>query len=132
LTFLGCGSATSVSGSVTYDGEPVADGWVTFLPSGGQGKEAGGKITAGKYRVESIEPGDKIVQVIGVREVPFVASSEEMERLSRENPEPEAGRDVVHSADTIPPNAEGNNRPVVVEEGEQTIDLQLRKPAAAS
>jgi hypothetical protein len=108
----------------------VADGWVTFLPADGKGREAGGQITAGKYRVESIEPGNKVVQVIGVKKVPFVASSEEMEQLSRDNPEPAAGRDVVHSADEIPANAVGNNQTVVVEAGEQTIDLTLSKPPA--
>lgn len=127
----GCEPTTSVSGTVTYEGEAVADGWVTFLPADGKGQEAGGKITDGKYRVDEITPGEKIAQIIGVKEVPFVASSEEMERLSRENPETEAGRDVVHSADTIPPDAQGNNRAVVVKEGEQSIDLRLTKPPAA-
>jgi hypothetical protein len=106
----------------------VADGWVTFLPADGKGSEAGSKITAGKYRVDEITPGKKIAQVIGVKDVPFVASSEEMERKSRENAQPEAGRDVVHSADTVPQDAVGNNRPVTVVEGEQTIDLVLEEP----
>jgi hypothetical protein len=130
---IGCGGTpTSVSGTVTYEGEAVADGWVTFTPADGKGKEAGGKITSGQYRVEEISPGEKVLQVIGVKEVPFVASSAEMERLSRENPQPEAGRDVVHSADTVPPDAEGNNRRVTVEEGEQTMDVHLKAPGAAT
>jgi hypothetical protein len=128
LLLAGCGSTTSVSGTVTYEGEQVADGWVTFMPTGGQGREAGGKITAGKYRIEQIDPGEKTVQIVGVKEVPFVASSAEMERLSRENPQPEAGRDLVYPADTIPPDAEGNNQKVVVEKGEQTLDFALKKP----
>src|SRR5688572_29941450 len=45
----GCGAATSVSGTVTYEGEMVNDGWVTFTPADGKGSEAGGKVTAGKY-----------------------------------------------------------------------------------
>jgi hypothetical protein len=129
LSVAGCGPATTVSGTATYEGEPIEDGWITFLPAGGAGREAGSKITGGEYHVEEILPGEKTVQIIGVREVPFVASSEEMERQSRENPRLAGGRDLVYPADTVPPDAEGNNQRVTVEEGPQTLNFALRKPA---
>lgn len=128
LYLVGCGTATTVSGTVTYDGQPVPDGWVTFLPADGKGQEAGGQITDGKYHVTEISPGEKTVQIIGVQEVPFVASSEEMERQSRENPRIAGGRDLVYPADTIPPDAEGNNQHVVVKEGAQTLAFELKRP----
>jgi hypothetical protein len=132
LLFAGCETATSVQGTVKYENEPIGEGWVTFMPADGKGTEAGGKITDGKYVVEEIDPGEKIVQIVGVKKVPFVASSEEMERMSRESPRPEAGQDLVYPADNVPPNAKGNNQPVVVEQGAQTLDFDLTKPADAS
>jgi hypothetical protein len=38
-----------VAGTVTLDGEPIADGSITFIPSDGQTPTAGGKIKDGKY-----------------------------------------------------------------------------------
>jgi hypothetical protein len=128
----GCGAATTVSGTVTYEGEPIEEGWVTFFPVGGAGSEAGAKITEGRYHVEEITPGEKTVQILGVKEVPVVASSAEMERQSRENPNLVGdGRDLVYPADTVPPNAEGNNQRVTVKDGAQTLNFELRKPADA-
>lgn len=130
LGISGCGAATTVSGTVTYEGEPIEEGWVTFMPVDGSGSEAGAKITDGEYHVEEITPGEKTVQVVGVKEVPWVASSEEMERQSRENPKLVGdGRDLVYPADTVPPDAEGNNQRVTVKEGPQTLNFGLKKPA---
>jgi len=126
--FAGCEASTTVSGNVTYEGEPVASGWITFLPSGGQGTEAGAEIVNGSYTVEQIEPGEKTVQIIGVQEVPYVASSEEMERASRERPEVVEQTDLVHQADNVPANATGNNARVVIRKGDQTQDFHLTKP----
>jgi hypothetical protein len=131
LVLPGCGGATTVSGTVTYEGEPIQEGWVTFLPADGAGSEAGAKITDGQYHVEAIAPGEKTVQIVGVKEVPFVASSEEMEQQSRENPRLAGGRDLVYPADTVPPDAEGNNQRVTVKDGTQTLNFQLKKPADA-
>ena len=50
--FVGCGNGRStVAGKVTFDGEPVADGRIALEPVDGQGMTAGGKITAGEYRL---------------------------------------------------------------------------------
>lgn len=131
LWLSGCGGATTVSGTVTYEGEPIHEGWVTFLPADGMGSEAGAKITDGQYYVEAISPGEKTVQIVGVKEVPFVASTEEMEQQSRENPRLAGGRDLVYPADTVPPDADGNNQRVTVKDGAQTMDFELKKPAEA-
>ena len=113
-------------------GDSGNEGWVTFLPADGAGSEDGAKITDGQYHVEAITPGEKSVQIIGVKEVPFVASSEEMERQSRENPNlVRDGRDLVYPADTVPPDAKGNNQRVTVKDGAQTMDFDLQAPANA-
>jgi hypothetical protein len=47
----GCGSSSTVSGEVRYDGQPVQDGMITFLPADGKGPSVGGPITHGRYTV---------------------------------------------------------------------------------
>ena len=43
LLTAGCGGPeTTVNGEVTYDGQPVRRGYVTFTPADGQGPTAGG------------------------------------------------------------------------------------------
>ena len=51
----GCGSSlATVSGTVTYDGKPVEDGYITFTPADGKGKDGGGPIKNGHYRVTEL------------------------------------------------------------------------------
>lgn len=54
----GCGSAKysgdkrfPLSGDVTFNGEPVDIGSISFIPDGGKGRASGGVITDGKYAV---------------------------------------------------------------------------------
>ncbi len=67
-TFLfvsGCGSSdglTAVSGTVTYDGQPVAKGTVNFTPADGNGPTAAAVIVDGKYSTK-IMPGKKKVRI---------------------------------------------------------------------
>jgi hypothetical protein len=68
---LGCGSPppplppAEVEGAVTYDGQPVGPGIITFAPlSGGEG--GGGIVTDGKYRVVAkagLHPGKYRVEI---------------------------------------------------------------------
>src|SRR5690348_15899780 len=75
----GCGSSTAtVTGEVTYDGKPIGDGYITFTPTDGKGKDAGGPISAGSYRVAGMPPGPNLVQVVAVKKVNFASTSEEM------------------------------------------------------
>jgi hypothetical protein len=52
---LGCGNSgpqkSALSGTVSYDGTPVADGRITFVPTGEQGTSAGDVIKDGKYSI---------------------------------------------------------------------------------
>lgn len=66
-TLTGCGEAkgpktATVSGKVTLDGTPLADGSINFLPVDGVGVPAGGKITNGAYTV-TVPLGDKRVEI---------------------------------------------------------------------
>lgn len=58
-----------VTGTVTFDGEPVAQGDIVFRDVDGQTKGYGGRIVGGKYEFEC-EPGSKKVEISAMREVP--------------------------------------------------------------
>lgn len=60
----GCGPATStVSGTVTFNGEAVAKGAISLFPADGKGVPAGGLIVDGRYTILDVAPGEKIVQL---------------------------------------------------------------------
>jgi hypothetical protein len=125
----GCGSAAGVSGEVTYDGQPVEDGRITFLPADGKGPSVGAPITGGKYTLDGIAPGPKVVKVEAVKRVPFARSSEDMARRAAEAKARGDASGIIDPADLIPPDAVGNNAAVEVGRGKQTLDFHLKKPA---
>ncbi len=123
LFTVGCGGSTVVSGTVTYNGEPVANGSIQFLPEDGKGPSAGGMITGGKYRIaEKLTPGKKTVRIEGFKVLDVPTSSAEMQRRAEEGV-------AVEQAAQIPENAVGNNATVEVKAGEQTLDFKLTSPA---
>ncbi len=76
----GCGSADglhAVSGTVTFDGQPVESGEIIFRPNGGTEASAAGKIVGGRYSLRAA-PGPKRVEITAMRQVetPQAASGE--------------------------------------------------------
>jgi hypothetical protein len=65
LAVLGCGPTGAkkldVSGTASYDGEPIADGDITFMPDSPSVAAEGGKIADGKYAVKVPEGKWKVV-----------------------------------------------------------------------
>jgi hypothetical protein len=69
IAVSGCGSSVAtVSGKVTFDSQPLANGTITFLPADGATATAGGKIENGTYSVQ-MPPGQKKVQVSATKVV---------------------------------------------------------------
>jgi hypothetical protein len=67
LGLTGCGSGkATVSGRVTFNGEPVSRGSITLLPAGGKGQPAGGNVENGGFSIREVEPGEKTVQIMAV------------------------------------------------------------------
>ncbi len=71
---IGCGGSIGdlpdkfeVTGSVTFDGEPVEDGAIVFDSADGQSTPVGGAIVDGKYSVE-VPAGRKLVRISASRE----------------------------------------------------------------
>src|SRR4051794_28762882 len=79
LCGCGGGGLATVSGAVTYEGETVGEGYVTFTPADGRGPDAGGPIAAGRYSVAGLTPGRKVVKVVAVKKVNFASTSAEMQ-----------------------------------------------------
>jgi hypothetical protein len=126
----GCGPSTgTVSGQVTFDGNPVESGHILFTPADGKGKDTGAPIAAGRYLATGLPPGPKIVKVIGVKKVSFASTSEEMRRRSAEARSDNNFDGLVDPADTIPDNAEGNNVRIDIMAGENLYDFHLKRPA---
>ncbi len=125
---IGCGGTITVSGDVTYDGVPVENGRIDFIPVDGKGTSASGSIKAGKYKVTSAAAGERIVQITAVNDVAVPRSNEDLakewEAYRAKGMEPPN-----ESADRIPPNAVGNNQTVEVRTGVQEYHFHLRKPA---
>lgn len=127
LFIPGCGAATArVTGEVTYDGRPVAAGYVTFTPADGRGADAGAEIKDGTYTLTGLTPGLKVVKVIASRTMTLASAGEEPA------PKGKTARKAKTSegpADTIPAAAEGNNVEVEIRPGDNRQDLHLRGPA---
>jgi hypothetical protein len=71
---LGCGRAPGlnvhpVSGTVTVDGAPLAEGWITFRALEGDTRGQAGRITNGAYRAEAFA-GPARIAVTATRAVP--------------------------------------------------------------
>jgi len=74
--FSGCNSEdsnrASVSGTVSFNGEPLSDGSIVFIPHGGNGgPSAGGTIRNGKYSIPNKKGpvvGMNRVEISSVRE----------------------------------------------------------------
>jgi hypothetical protein len=66
---LGCGSVkTTIKGRVTWEGNPIETGSISFEPEDRQGPSTGGLIQNGQYEVGSdanVQPGKKVVRIQG-------------------------------------------------------------------
>src|SRR5688572_16057774 len=64
---FGCGgSQASVSGTVTYEGEEIERGYISFFPIDGKGPSAGAEILAGRYSASGLTPGKNRVVISAV------------------------------------------------------------------
>jgi hypothetical protein len=61
----GCGGPTTatVSGNVTFNGQPVVGGAITLWPEDGKGAVSGAGIENGRYEIRGVSPGVKIVRL---------------------------------------------------------------------
>ncbi len=116
IAAAGCGPATStVSGTVTFNGEAVAKGAISFFPSDGKGQPAGGLIADGRYRVTGMAPGEKIVQL----SAPAVAGTRK----------DDYGNDTQVAAELMPPAwGRASQNTITVKAGSTTENFAIEGP----
>ena len=125
VALLGCNSKNSLTGAVTYDGQPIENGAITFTPADGKGPSAGGAISGGNYQIEDVPPGEKIVQVTAFGEVAVVRTTEELAQAAQSG-----GGQQPPPAKLVPEDAVGNNARVQITAGQGRLDIQLTPPTA--
>lgn len=68
---IGCATkGIPISGDVTFNGQSIDQGSVSFEPADGQGPTAGGKIAGGRYNLTGDAaplPGKKVVRIFASR-----------------------------------------------------------------
>ncbi len=89
MALVGCGGAPAgptrytISGTVTFDKQPVPKGFITFAPddtAGNKGPGGGAEIINGKFKTESgkgVVGGPHIVKIIGYDGVPTKEEGED-------------------------------------------------------
>jgi len=125
LVLAGCGGpGTVVTGNITYEGQPVEKGQITFTPADGKGPIGGGEIAGGKYSVSGLEPGQKVVQITATEDSTPILSSADMAAAAA------SGKPVAPSPkNLVPSDAVGNGATVDLKSGNQKLDFALKKPA---
>src|SRR5262249_35792071 len=120
----GCGKkGATVTGRVTFDGDPVEAGYITFNPDDGKGTAVGAPIRGGKYKAMDVPLGRYRVNIV----------SGDPSRSSRDSGE-EPGKGQPAAArprpDTnlITPDAIGNNAVREVSKLTEIQDFELEKP----
>ena len=125
LVGMGCSKGvSSVSGTVTYEGQPIQQGEITFTPADGIGPVVGAPITAGAFTVGEIKPGTKTVQISELPTLEFPKSTEELAKAAQQGVRPGPP-----PTNLMPVNAVGNGATIEIKPGKQRHDFQLTKPA---
>lgn len=64
---VGCSNGlATVKGEVTFNGEPVNRGMINLEPVDGKGPVSGASVEGGKFEMEDVTPGEKIVRISAV------------------------------------------------------------------
>jgi hypothetical protein len=120
LVLAGCGSSeVPVHGTVTANGKPIEDGFISFQPADDQNSTYGAPIQDGKYRAR-VRPGKYTVVVSGGARLNAYPQSQEGLRTIPD-------RDL-ELRDQVPATAKGNNQPVEIQPGGQELNLTLEYP----
>jgi hypothetical protein len=111
----GGGSGTTVTGTVTFNGQPVESGTISFVPEDGKSAPAGGEVRNGSFSVKNVSPGKNRVEV-----------------SSHGGKGPENMDDAIKAAkqgppkDVMMPKDDGNNQVVDVASGGPPLELKIR------
>jgi hypothetical protein len=121
-SMVGCARTDSLSGIVTYNGEPVESGSIAFESADGSGPGFGAEVVNGQYEADKVRRGPHVALVRGLTKPPAL-TRDEFAKL-REQRDNKYGLPI----DYIPDNAEGNGQTIEVEGGSQSLDFELKGP----
>ncbi len=117
-------SSSSIHGKVTYEGTAIQRGQITFAPPGRQGVAMSAPIESGKYTIDNVPPGTKVVMITSSKQFHFPKSHAEMAEMAKRGPPP-----VQEAGDEVPANAQGNNASIETARGVQEFNFDLKRPA---
>lgn len=113
--FAGCASTSErVSGSVTVDGEALAQGYITFLPLDGQEASQGTEIRDGRYELAAAISGRFRVLITTPPNASMVKKDGE-QRLQ-----------VTASPKAVTPSMRGNSTTVEIRDDQRSLDFALQ------
>jgi hypothetical protein len=134
LFLVGCGSGegpkSKVSGTVTVDKVPLAEGTINFFTAKGN---ASGAIKDGKFEVSGVSPGKNRVQVVALGASgaapqsmgEFNQSRKKLEEMARSGKHDKATVDKMKkeggSGPSINDKTKGNNQEYPIAEGSQSL-----------
>jgi hypothetical protein len=84
-----------VSGTITFDGQPLAAGMITFLPAGGPGPSVGGEIRDGSYALRRRD---------GPGRGPYRVEITSMQPTGKKKPDPDEPGGMIDEARNIIPH----------------------------
>lgn len=127
---VGCQRANTLEGTVTYNGQPVEEGSLSFQPVDGATPGFGAKIVDGHYSAQKVWPGEHTVRVRGLnKQVTARSSAEAIEQYEEAKAAGEKTLDHYgQPTDYIPEDAEGNGQTVEIQPGSNTLNLELEGP----
>jgi hypothetical protein len=120
VLLAGCRQSDVLEGKVTYNGEAVKKGSITFLSADGEGSGFSAEIAEGAYSTDRLKLGKHIAIVRGVEKAGPLSKKESIKQRQT-NPHGLA-------TDYIPEDARGNSQSVDITGGAQTLDFVLEGP----
>ena len=112
-------STATVNGNVTLNGQPLADGTISFSAVDTQGGSGGGDIVGGKYEVKDLKLGKYQVHVAGAHTGGFIMPGDPRTKQKMTDAEIRA------MSDPIPPDVTGNDQSIELKAGPQAHDFKL-------
>jgi len=118
ICLSGCGKnvGTSVRGSVTWNGQPLEKGYITFYPVEGAEAILGAEINGGEFLIAKIPPGKRRVLVTAL---PKIQAHDRPQGVLLQ---------VIPGQPWINADSVGNNRIVAIVAGPQVVDFALLAP----
>ncbi len=119
LPGCGGGGQCEVAGTITFEGKPLEDGFISFLPDTGDGPTSAVKVSNGRYKMDGLTPGKTRVMIVSAVQAPAGATA---------SAAPATKQEIRNFKPRIPSNAVGNNTIKEIAPGSQTLDFRLENP----